>query len=288
MTRKNFDTNEFEGKVKISGYPSIESILEKIDTFLQKYTTDNNEKLYDIEKETSSYILLNFHKNTEMANLVIRKLKLLQLDNQDYAKINCHLSINVISPPPKEKKEKREEKKETELEKEKEKEKTEEKGKEKIKGKEKGKGKGKEKEKEKSPKKEEIKTKKKEFKYEAYNINTKNNPSMNKLISHSLNFTRKNINKYLSPENNKMKIYESIFLGGPFIEQHHFLYKDHIKNKAQWINQKGFIPYISKETISKNNHTIKNYLSTEKYKPSTYNFREIKKTRWVGKADFAA
>ena len=48
MKRKNFDINEFKGKVKISGYPSKEPILEKIDSILQIYKTDNNEKIYDI------------------------------------------------------------------------------------------------------------------------------------------------------------------------------------------------------------------------------------------------
>ena len=53
-------------------------------------------------------VLLNFHKNTELANMVIRKVKLLQMENKNFSKINCHLSIKVISPPVNEKKEKNE------------------------------------------------------------------------------------------------------------------------------------------------------------------------------------
>ena len=105
--RKNVDTNEFEGKVKITGFPSKDSIIEKINIYLEKYKTEENANLYEIEKETSSSIFLNFHKNTEIANLIIRKLKLLQMGNKNFSKLNCHLNIKVISPKQNEKKEKK-------------------------------------------------------------------------------------------------------------------------------------------------------------------------------------
>ena len=249
-TRKNKDTNEFEGRVKITGFSSKESLLEKINLYLESYKSEEKESLYVIEKETSKSILLNFKKNTELANYIIRKLKLLQMGNQNFAKLNCHLAIKVISPNQNEKSEKKE-KSENENENEK------------------------------SPKK----TKKNDYK-DIYNIDAKNNPKMNKLLNKSLNFNKRNMNKYLSPENNKMKIYESIFLGGPYLEKSEFEYKDHMKNKAQWINKKGFIPYISKQTILKNAHMIENILSKEPDQPKAFNFRQIEKSKWVGKNDF--
>ena len=247
-TRKNKDTNEFEGRVKITGFSSKESLLEKINLYLESYKSEEKESLYVIEKETSKSILLNFKKNTELANYIIRKLKLLQMGNQNFAKLNCHLAIKVISPNQNEKSEKKEKS---------------------------------ENENEKSPKK----TKKNDYK-DIYYIDAKNNPKMNKLLNKSLNFNKRNMNKYLSPENNKMKIYESIFLGGPYLEKSEFEYKNHMKNKAQWINKKGFIPYISKQTILKNAHMIENILSKEPDQPKAFNFRQIEKSKWVGKNDF--
>ena len=257
-TRKNVDPNEFEGHVKIKGFNSKESLINKIDTYLEKYKTDKNEILYDIEKESSNFIILNFHKNTELANYVIRKLKLLQLDNSAYSKLNCHLTIKVINPNQVEQDKKKEEEKKEEGKKE-----------------------------EKSPSKK-NKNKIKNYNDDIYNLDTKNNPILNKLISKSSNFTKRNINKYLSPENNKMKIYESIFFGGPYVNRTDLERKEAKKNKALWLNQKGFNQYISKETILKNSHMIKNILYTEPIQKQSYNFREIKKTKWVGKNDFFA
>ncbi len=87
-----------------------------------------------------------------------------------------------------------------------------------------------------------------------------------------------------------MKIYESIFLGGgPYLDKYDFIKEDARKNKAQWINKKGFIPYIGKETILKNAHMIENYLSLEPANPNNvYNFRQIQKSKWVGKDNFYA
>ena len=257
--RKNIDTNKFEGKVKITGFPSKDSIIEKIDLYLEKYKTDQKENLYDIEKETSNSILLNFHQNTEMANYVVNKLKLLKMGNNNYSKLNCHISIKVISPIPNVKNEKKEN----------------------------DETKKKDEKSPKSPKSPKGQKSKKDSK-DIYNIDAKNNPRLNKLLNKSLNFNKRNMNKYLSPDNNKMKIYESIFLGGPYIERDKFERKEALKNKAQWINKKGFIPYIGKETIDKNAHMIENYLCLEPHSNKSYNFRQIQKTKWVGKNDFAA
>ena len=254
-TRKNVDPNEFEGHIKIKGFPSKEALLDKVDLYLEKYKEDPKESLYEIEKETSNLIVLNFHKNTEIANYLIRKLKLLQIDNSSFSNLNCHLNIKVINPNQKKQDEEKEKKEE---------------------------------EKEKSPKEKKSKNKIKNYNNGIYNLDTKNNPRMNKLISKSSNFNRKNINKYLSPDNNKMKIYESIFLGGPYLNRIDLERKEAKKNKALWINQKGFNQYISKETVLKNSHMIKNYLYTEPLQENAYNFRQIQKTKWVGKNDFFA
>lgn len=280
--RKNFDTNEFEGKVKISGFPSKESLIEKIDSYINKYKVEENENLYEIEKETSTSILLNFHKNTEMANLIIRKLKLLQMGNKNFEKLKCHLTINVISPKPKETKVSNTEEAKDAKDIKETKDAKNSKNKKDLKG---------TKDKDIKDKKEKSRNspKKKEYNPDIYNIDAKNNPRMNKLIGHSSNFMRKNINKYLSPDNNKMKIYESIFLGGPYVDKSDFAYEDHRKNKAQWINKKGFIPYISKQTILKNAHMIDNILYKEPaQKNKSYNFRQVEKTKWVGKTGFYA
>ena len=68
-----------------------------------------------------------------MENLIIGKLKLLKLDNQNYAKINCHLSINEINLTPKKKEKKLEEKKEMKYKKKKSNQKEKKKEKEKEK-----------------------------------------------------------------------------------------------------------------------------------------------------------
>ena len=187
-----------------------------------------------------------------MANYIINKLKLLKMGNSNYSKMNCHLSIKVICPNQNQN-DKNEKKDNNEITKKTEKS---------------------------------FNDKKSKKLDDIYNIDTKNNPKMNKLLNKSLNFNKKNINKYLSPENNKMKIYESIFLGGPYLEKSDFEKKETIKNKAQWINKKGFIPYIGKETILKNSNMIENYLSLEPHSNNKYSFRQIKKTKWVGKNDF--
>ena len=239
--KKIFEENEFEASIKITNFPSKEKIIEKINNYLDKNKKDEKENLYEIEKETENSLLLNFHKNTEIANYVVRKLKLLQLENKNYSKIDCHLAIKVIN------------------------------------------------QREKNDENKNVKSnpKKKKNDYNVYNIDTKNNPRMNKLLDKSLNFNKRNINKYLSPDSNKMKIYESIFLnGGPYIEKNEIAKEEARKNKAQWLNKKGFIPYIGKETILKNSHMIENYLSKEPAQPNNFQFREIQKSKWVGKNNF--
>ena len=253
----NKDDNEFEGKLKITNFSSKEDLLQKINSYCQKYATEENKSLYDIEKEKSNLIILNFHKNSELASYINRKLKLLQIENADFSDLNFNLIIKVINP--------RNEKYKQEK---KEREKSEEK-----------------------EKSNEIKNKRRQnnsYIKDVYNVDTKNNPRLNKLLNKSLNFNKKNMNKYMSPENNKMKIYESIFLGGPYLNKYDIIKEENRKNKALWLNPKGFMPYISKETIVKNYHMIDNILYKEPAQDKSYPFREVQKSKWVGKNDFMA
>ena len=253
----NKDENEFEGKLKITNFSSKDDLLEKINSYCQKYNTEGQDSLYDIEKEKSNLLILSFHKNSELANYINRKLKLLKIEDSNYSDLNINLIIKVINPRNEKYKQ---EKKEREKSKEKE-------------------------------KSNEIKNKRRQnnsYIKDVYNVDTKNNPRLNKLLNKSLNFNKKNMNKYMSPENNKMKIYESIFLGGPYLNKYDIIKEENRKNKALWLNPKGFMPYISKETIVKNYHMIDNILYKEPAQDKSYPFREVQKSKWVGKNDFMA
>jgi len=250
MSTNNKNKNEFEAKIKISNFPSKEEIIEKIDLFCnQNKAKDEETSLYDIEKETSNMILLNFHQNTELANYINRELKLLQIEKSNFSKMNVNLKVKINNPNNIKKKQ---EKKENED-------------------------------------KENLNIKKKNInKNDIINIDTKNNPCLNKILSKSLNFNRKNINKCSNFENNKLKIYESIFLGGPYLNKNDLVHEENRKNKEQWLNKKGFNPYISKNTIIKNSHMIDHISWQEPAQSNKFNFRSVEKTKWVGKRDFMA
>ena len=250
MSTNNKNKNEFEAKIKISNFPSKEEIIEKINLFCnQNKAKDEEASLYDIEKETSNMILLNFHQNTELANYINRELKLLQIEKSNFSKMNVNLKVKINNPNNIKKKQ---EKKENED-------------------------------------KENLNLKKKNInKNDIINIDTKNNPFLNKILSKSLNFNRKNINKCSNFENNKLKIYESIFLGGPYLNKNDLVHEENRKNKEQWLNKKGFNPYISKNTIIKNSHMIDHILCHEPSQSYKFNFRSVEKTKWVGKRDFMA
>jgi hypothetical protein len=253
------DENEFEGKIKISNFPSKEQILEKINSYCEKYKTEEKDSLYDIEKENENLILLNFHKNSEIANYINRKLKLLQIEDTNFSDLNVNLYTKIINPKNEKDKEAKKEK-------------------------------SKEKDNENNSKEKSNKNKKnfqiKNYSKDVYNIDAKNNPRLNKLLRRSYNFNRLNMNKCMSPENSKMKIYESIFLGGPYLNRNEIIYEENRKNKAQWLNKKGFVPYISKQTILKNAHMIDNILYKEPAQDKVYPFRPVEKSKWVGKQDF--
>ena len=252
MSVGNKDNNEFEAKIKISNFQSKEKLLDKINLYstLKKKEEEGNSS-YEIEKETSNMLLLNFHKNTELANYVNNKLKLLQIEKSNFSDLKINLIIKVKNPFLEKQKHDKNEKETNE---------------------------------------EKNKRREKKFKTnitdDIFNIDTKNNPSLNKLLSKSLNFSRKNINKCSNPENNKFKVYESIFLGGPYLSKLDMIQEENRKNKEQWLNKKGFNPYISKKTILNNSYKMGNILFDEPAQDNKFKFRSVQKSKWVGKRDF--
>ena len=255
----NKDNNEFEGKLKIRNFSSKEELLEKINSYCGQCRSGETDNLYDIEKENANFILLNFHKDTDLANFVNRSLKLLQIENSDYSNITSNLIIKVINPQNEKDKQNKKEKEET--------------------NKSKSISKGK--------KKKIINNiKLKDYSNDVYNIDAKDNPRLNKLLRRNIYFNKKNINKYMSPENTKMKIYESIFFAGPYVNKSDIIKEENRKNKALWLNKKGFVPYISKKTILENEHMIGNILYQEPAQDKPFKFRPVQKSKWIGNQDF--
>ena len=114
MSSLNKDNNEFEGKIKITNFAPKDEILEKINSYCDKYKDEENNSVYDVEKENDNLILLNFHKNTEIANYIIRELKILQIDNPNFSELNYKLLIKIINPQNEKDKQAKKEKKEKE------------------------------------------------------------------------------------------------------------------------------------------------------------------------------
>ena len=249
MSVGNIDNNEFEAKIKISNFSSKEEILDKINSFCSIKKGEEENSSYDIEKETSNMLLLNFHKKTELANYVNNNLKLLKIESNNFSDLKINLIIKVKNPF-------LEKQKQAKTDRENNEDNKKEKKKIKI------------------------------NKTDIFNIDTKNNPCLNKLLSKSLNFSKKNINKCTNPENSKLKIYESIFLGGPYLNKVELIKEENRKNKEQWLNKKGFNPYISKNTILKNSYKMGNILFDEPAQDYRFKFRSVQKSKWVGKRDF--
>jgi len=257
MSKATKINNEFEAKIKITNFSSKEAILNKINSYCNNNKTGEEEQSsYDIEKETSNMILLNFRKATELANYINSKLKLLQIENPNFSGLNCNLIIKIKNTN-------------------KEKGKIEKDNNENQENQENKEG-------------QKKKTKNKNLDNEIFNIDAKNNQTLNKNLGKSLNFNKKNLNKYINPENSKLKIYESIFLGGPYINKYELVKEENRKNKEKWLNKKGFVPYISHQTLLKNSHMIDNYLYKEKMQDNKISFRSVEKNKWIGKHDFNA
>ena len=85
-------------KEKILYISSKDDLLEKINSYCQKYNVEGKDSLYDIEKEKSNLLILSFHKNSELANYINRKLKLLKIEDSNFSDLNTNLIVKVINP----------------------------------------------------------------------------------------------------------------------------------------------------------------------------------------------
>ena len=109
---------------------------------------------------------------------------------------------------------------------------------------------------------------------------------LNVVLSKSHNFSLNDFNK--NGKSRNMKVFESIFLSpGPYRDPYEKLKEENRKNKALWMNKKGFDACVGKETILKNSHFIKNYVNLEPaQKPILNIFRQDEKSKWVGRHNF--
>ena len=100
-TKKNVDPNEFEGHIKIKGFPSKEALLDKVDLYLEKYKEDPKESLYEIEKETSNLIESSrdiqtqlFYHRLHVALVPDIFYNIRKTEHQDITKIHIEKMIN--------------------------------------------------------------------------------------------------------------------------------------------------------------------------------------------------
>ena len=114
----------------------------------------------------------------------------------------------------------------------------------------------------------------------------RSNQKLNLILSNSHNFSLNNFNK--NDKSRNMNIFESIFLApGPYKDKYDIIKEENKKNKALWINKKGFNAFVGKETILKNANFIKNYVNLGPAEEPTSNiFRKVQKSKWVGKHNF--
>lgn len=87
----------------------------------------------------------------------------------------------------------------------------------------------------------------------------------------------------------KSKIIESLFLDqGPYLSKSDVDKIWENKDKALWLNKKGFNRFIGQHDIDKNKHFVPNYVRLDNSpKPkSDCIFREDNKSQWVGKKNF--
>ena len=112
-------------------------------------------------------------------------------------------------------------------------------------------------------------------------------PKLNNILSKSKNFSTNDF-KSRELKRSNLKSFESIFLAqGPYKDKYEIIKEENRRNKALWLNKKGFNPFVGKETILKNSHMIKNYVNLEPTKsPLSYRFRTEQKSKWVGEHDF--
>lgn len=243
------DENTFEAKIRITNfYPNKDKLKEEISNYL---SSNYNDVEYQIELETDKLLILNFTNKTEVANCLLRKLKLMKIENKNFPQLTTSLKVHIKNSISEQKKQ----------------------------NKEQGIGTG-----------TESNLNKKSFTSRT-NLGTKGNLA-NKRYNSSTSTIDANKYKNYNPSKDihrsRAKIYESIFLDcGPYLDKYELEKEENRKNKAQWINKKGFNQFVGKSYILKNSNTIENYVNRDPSEsPLVYNFRVNQKSKWVGKKNF--
>ena len=93
-TFSSVEGNRFEAKIKILHNNNQKLLIEKINNYLKRFY--NNEQ-YILEKETPNILILNFKNNTEIANCVLRFLKIKRLEELELSNIYCSIHIKIVN-----------------------------------------------------------------------------------------------------------------------------------------------------------------------------------------------
>ena len=88
------EENKFEAKIKIVHNNNQKELIEIINNYLKRFY-DNEQ--YNIEKETQNLLILNFKDKTEIANCVLRFLKIIRLEKYELSNIKCSIHIKIIN-----------------------------------------------------------------------------------------------------------------------------------------------------------------------------------------------
>ena len=94
------DGNQFEAKIKIVHNNNQQKLIEIINNYLKRFY--KNEK-YILEKETQNILILNFKNNTEIANCLLRYLKIIKLEEVELSNIHISIHIKIVNSIPKKK-----------------------------------------------------------------------------------------------------------------------------------------------------------------------------------------
>lgn len=91
--RRKIEENNFEARLRITNfYPYKSEIVEVIQKYMEKNYSNVE---YKIENENSKLLIVNFLKNTEVANCILREIKLYQLEKNYLSQMNATVGIKV-------------------------------------------------------------------------------------------------------------------------------------------------------------------------------------------------
>ena len=88
------DGNRFEAKIKIVHNNNQKKLLEIINNYLKRFYKYEE---YKLEKETQNILILNFKNNTDIANCVLKFLKIVKLEQLELSNIYCTIHIKIIN-----------------------------------------------------------------------------------------------------------------------------------------------------------------------------------------------